>query len=99
MASPAEVMMDHLPDPSGFTLSVRAIKVIHEAAENGGVGHLAADCPWLHFGASQELPEFFDQEKFHFLDHLRPLVIEDVLLSEGLDQTVFGISMRRIHDG
>ena len=63
---------------------IRPVQIIHEGAENGGIGHLAADDPGLHHGAAQETGHFFLQLDLHPFDEVRSLVIKNVRLPQEL---------------
>jgi hypothetical protein len=96
---PLADMVIHDPvHPSRFSFSVDSIQIIDHGAENGRVGHLAADEPRFDFFAAEKFAHFLFEQPFYLLDKISPLVIVDICITKSLDLPVFCIPEGRIHD-
>jgi hypothetical protein len=68
VASPSQMVVQHLADPAGLGSSIRTIEVIRQSAEGGRIGHLAADYPHFHLRTSKETADLIAQENLHLFD-------------------------------
>jgi len=98
VAALGKMVIQHLPDSRRFSLPVRPIAVVHQGAEHGGVGHLAADEPGFHFGAAEEFAQFFLDRCFNLLDEGRPLVVVDLGIVKSSGLPMFRIAEGWVHD-
>jgi hypothetical protein len=92
MASSPNMMIDHLRDPVGLTFSIQSVEVIHDPAEDSGIGHLTTDDSGLNFGTPYEAPKLVCQKNLNLPDQLGPLIIEDIHLLKCLHEAVLSIS-------
>ena len=94
----ADVVVDDLGDAPRLGLAVGAVEVVDQGAEDGGVGHLAADGARLDLGAAQVGAELAHQQPLHLVDEAGALVVEDVGVVEGLRLLVLGVAAGGIGD-
>jgi len=91
-----DVVVDDLADASRLGLAVAAVEVVDQGAEDGGIGHLAANHPRLDLGAAEERAQFLLQQPLDLVDERRALVVEDLEVVEGLRLLVLGVAEGRV---
>ena len=91
------MVIHHLTDPPGIRLSIHAVEIIHQAAEDSRIGHLTADHSCLHLGTPEEGPKLLHQQALHFLDQFCPLIVKDLFVLESLELPVLSVSAGGVH--
>ena len=98
VAAVGDVVVDHLGDAPRLGLAVGAVEVVDHGAEHGGVGHLTADDARLHLRAAQVGAELVGEQALDLVDEAGALVVEDLLVVEGLRLLVLGVAEGRVED-
>ena len=94
----ADVVVHHHADAPRLSLGVGAVDVVEKRAEHRHVGHLTADQAGLGLGAAQILAELRFEATLNRGDEAGALVVEDLVVVEGLGPAVFGVAKRRVRD-
>ena len=98
VSSLSNMVVHHLTNPARLLLAVGAIYVVQHGAKDGGVGHLPADEPCLHFLAAEKFLHLTFQQSLHFFDKLGCLVVKNFGIVKRLGLFVLGIAEGRVHD-
>ncbi len=91
MTTPTDVVVHDVPYSPRLGMPVGPIQVVHDAAVRGGIGHLPADKPCLHFGAAEELFQLLLYLIFHLGNEPGALIIKSFQISQCFHFAVFGV--------
>ena len=94
-----DVVIQHVAQALGSVLAIQTVLPVHEGGEGAGVGHLAAGDAGLHLGAVKVLAQLCYRHLLHLVDEAGALVVEDVLVVEGLDLLVLGVAAAGVGGG
>jgi len=87
-----DVVVEHVAQTLRRVLAVKAVLPVHQRGERAHVGHLATEDAGLDLGALKVLLHLLDGKLLGLVDEARALIIEDVLVVEGLDLLVLGVA-------